>query len=76
MSLHTEYLFLNQARNAVDNSENIFDLADLNKYVIKKAKEYAKYNNKEKAGEYFILHCEINEKMSKMPFKRHPFRVQ
>jgi len=34
--------------------------------VKNRAKEYAKENNEQKAGEYYILHERINEKMFKL----------
>ena len=76
MSLHIEKLFLQQVKIIVDNSKNIFHLAEINKYVKGKTMEYAEANDVVKTGEYFILNQYINKKMQKLLSKRNAFKSQ
>lgn len=76
MSLHTEELFLKEVKRTVNNSKNIFHLAEINKYVKGKTMEYAEANDVVKTGEYFILNQYIDKKMQKLLSKRIAFKPQ
>ena len=73
MTLHLEYLSLEQIslrriKKHLKFSTKLSFLASMNKYVKNKREGYAEDNNKEKAGEYFILNYKIMKKMKELPF--------
>lgn len=75
MTLHTKGLSLEQIRSIVDNSKNLFHLAEINKYVKDKTIEYSEANNVVKTGEYCILSQYISKRMNKLLSKPGAFRV-
>ena len=76
MTLHAEELFLEQVRGIVDNSKNMFHLAEINKYVKDKIAEYSEANNVVKTEKYSNLNQYISERMQKLLSKRLAFKSQ
>lgn len=76
MTLHVEEIFLKDIDEILNNSKDIFQLAECNCYVKKELEGYAEQGNVQRAGEYFILNYRINKKMHKLLSNNQAFKSQ